>query len=239
MISTKLRYMFDAQLFTSSAICHHVEVDERGPYMVFDQTIFHPQGGGQPCDLGTIGLEIGDKIDLVGVYTSKDATPEVRHYTASHRLEDCRKLIGLTITQQLDEYRRKQNSRLHSAGHLIAAVVESWHTGLVATRGHHFPNEAYVEFTLDQVETASLEKRLETISQRLSDLINNDAPVTLAIDREGLARKQQRTVAMGDFKPVGCGGTHVSTLKEIGTIEIRGMKLKTGRLKVSYQTSQG
>jgi alanyl-tRNA synthetase len=34
--------------------------DERGAFVVLDQTVFYPQGGGQPADLGVFITPAGD-----------------------------------------------------------------------------------------------------------------------------------------------------------------------------------
>jgi alanyl-tRNA synthetase len=40
---------------------------------------------------------------------------------------------------------------------------------------------------------------------------------------------------IGDFKPVPCGGTHLSNTNEIGGVTIRKTKTKDGILKVPYE----
>ena len=36
----------------SAAVTH-----EKGPFLVFDRTLFYPQGGGQPADVGVVMIE--------------------------------------------------------------------------------------------------------------------------------------------------------------------------------------
>lgn len=63
--------VLNTQLFKSAC-------DERGTYLVFNATIFHSQGGGQPSDTGTIIF--GDYlIEISHVRKQED---EVRHYSA-------------------------------------------------------------------------------------------------------------------------------------------------------------
>ena len=51
---TKKLYLNDTYLLEAHARVLERACDERGPYLLLDQTIFYPQGGGQPCDQGTI-----------------------------------------------------------------------------------------------------------------------------------------------------------------------------------------
>ncbi len=51
-MATKLVYLDDTYKFTDQAQVEYLANDERGQYCVLDQTIFYPQGGGQPSDTG-------------------------------------------------------------------------------------------------------------------------------------------------------------------------------------------
>jgi alanyl-tRNA synthetase len=44
-----------------------------------------------------------------------------------------------------------------------------------------------------------------------------------------------RVLQIGDYKPVPCGGTHLSNANEIGSILIKKVKTKDGVLKISYE----
>jgi alanyl-tRNA synthetase len=49
------------------------------------------------------------------------------------------------------------------------------------------------------------------------------------------ANKPFRVLQIGDYKPVPCGGTHLSNTSEIGSILIKKVKTKDGVLKISYE----
>ena len=51
-ISTKRVYYNDTYLDKLEVEILEVGQDKSGSYVIFDQTIFHPQGGGQPADEG-------------------------------------------------------------------------------------------------------------------------------------------------------------------------------------------
>ncbi|TMQ66793.1 MAG: hypothetical protein E6K79_01785, partial [Candidatus Eisenbacteria bacterium] len=52
---TRLLYYDDSHLRQFTATVVAVQDRDGGPRVALDQTAFYPGGGGQPCDLGTIG----------------------------------------------------------------------------------------------------------------------------------------------------------------------------------------
>lgn len=47
-------YLENSYIYQSSTTIVTSSQDERGHYILLDQTIFYPQGGGQPSDYGKI-----------------------------------------------------------------------------------------------------------------------------------------------------------------------------------------
>jgi Ser-tRNA(Ala) deacylase AlaX len=109
------------------------------------QTIFHPQGGGQPTDVGIIQSPTGNftvtkvemrKEDNVILHLGTFANADTSGFTA-----------GATVSLVVDEATRRLNARIHSAGHLLdAAMRNTGRTDLVPSKGYHFPSGPYVEY---------------------------------------------------------------------------------------------
>ena len=53
--ATDALYLGDTSLLETTATVLGVEEGEKGWTAVLDATVFHPQGGGQPSDVGTLG----------------------------------------------------------------------------------------------------------------------------------------------------------------------------------------
>ena len=73
---TKLLYLDDSYIFESKATITGKMVDEKGPYILLDQTIFYPQGGGQPSDQGIIQGD-GFQLEITFVRQFED---KIFHY---------------------------------------------------------------------------------------------------------------------------------------------------------------
>lgn len=54
---TQLSYFEDTYKFEDTAVIKANGKDENGDFLILNQTIFYPQGGGQPSDRGTIAVD--------------------------------------------------------------------------------------------------------------------------------------------------------------------------------------
>ena len=180
-----------------------------------ESTIFHPQGGGQPSDVGTI-----NGIAVLKIFEDKNSN-------IWHVLEKPSEFsIGVEVDLHIDNASRNLFSRLHSAGHLIAHVTEHKFPELKAIQGHHFPNEARVEFTYTSLPDMTIFK--DELLSALEAVIANNAKV------ESIFNDNVRKIAFRNYPSTPCGGTHVESLSEIGAISIRNVKNKDGKIRVGY-----
>lgn len=215
---TNCLYFLSDDLAADAAILESGQ-DDKGHYIVCDQTVFHAQGGGQKSDRGTI-----DGIEVLSV--NKRGTPKdfaVVHYLAS----PLAKKSGDKISMQVDGDVRKLHSRLHSLGHLVAHVIDEAYPSLKAVQGHHWPGECRVEFTAANDATAP---DAAHVNELLAAAIAADLPVISQIVPE-----LGRTVQFGNYEPVPCGGTHVRSTRELLSGAMRGVKIKDGKARVSYE----
>ncbi|RKE04978.1 alanine--tRNA ligase-related protein [Marinifilum flexuosum] len=232
---TKLNYLDDSYLLESSATVQKIITNEKGVAVILDQTIFYPQGGGQPTDIGSITFE--NNLFLV-TSVRMDENGQVWHFGEFQQGEFQQEE---NVILKVDAKQRLLNTRLHSAGHLLdCAVLEMGLTNIKPTKGYHFPNGSYVEYNGVIDESASLIPGLE---EKVNELVDKN----LAIEKQMLSpeeAKQQgvwapegksaRIVNFFGFPYCGCGGTHINSSKEIGEITIRKIKSKKGITRISY-----
>ena len=106
MQPTKLLYLEDFTLLVYDARVIEVYNEEKREVVMLDQTIFYPQGGGQPYDQGTI--ESASEKFLVEEVRFVDGM--VKHIG---KFESGRFSAGEIVTCNVDPARRTLNSRLH------------------------------------------------------------------------------------------------------------------------------
>ncbi|MBX3751714.1 MAG: alanine--tRNA ligase, partial [Opitutaceae bacterium] len=210
----------------TTAHAHLLEVlkTEKDAFLVFDQTPFYAEMGGQAGDSGT--ATIGDRT-LTVVDCLKDKSG--RHL---HKLAPGSELPapGSAATLAIDATRRRAISRHHSAAHLI-------HWALRKVLGTHV-RQAGTSKTADRLRfdfshfEAATPEQLREIEQLVNAKVIENGRVeayetefdkkpadTLAFfgDKYG---KIVRVVDIGGYSRELCGGTHVATTGEIGVIKI-------------------
>lgn len=138
--------------------------------------------------------------------------------------------VGQEVDISIDCEWRLMCSRLHTAGHLIAGVIEEAYPELRAIAGHHWPGESRVEFEGDcDVPELGF---LSAVNSRLAKVIAENLLVH-AQCAEGVGR----LVQVGQYTPVPCGGTHVRATGELGNVQIVSARNKKGKFRVSYEVA--
>ena len=206
-----------------------VAVTEQGG-IVLDRTVFYANSGGQPGDTGTLTASDGARIAIpTAVYTDA-AKSEIAHIPApsSPALN-----VGDTVTAAIDWDRRYARMRMHTALHLLSAVLPYAVTG-----GSVGEAESRLDFDIPE---AGLDK--DAITAKVTEMIASDAAVTSRwiSDAEleanpGLVKTMSVKPPMGtgkvrlieiaslDLQP--CGGTHVRSTKEIGAVRVTQIEKK-------------
>ncbi|GMY27723.1 Alanine-tRNA ligase, archaea [Fagus crenata] len=252
MMVTKLDYFEDMlKLQSKTTILSYIKGEDDRHALVLESTIFHPQGGGQPADTGFIQLADSDSDSKFVVQDVRSKDGIVFHYgfveNSGGELET--KLEkGKEVLLYVDESRRKLNSRLHSAGHLLDMCMQKVGLGhLEPSKGYHFPDGPYVEYkgTVPQNEMQSKQKDIELDANALiseggkvsatvlpykeaSELCGGSLPDYISKE------STPRIVKLGNSPGCPCGGTHVSDLSEIGSLKVSQIRSKKGLTKVFY-----
>src|SRR6202046_5335818 len=187
-----------------------------------DQTLFHPRGGGQPADRGALILADGSGIAVPVIDVRNGDDGAVDHVIAS----DAPLLVGDRVLMRVDADSRLLHARLHSAGHLLALAGERIEPGLRGVAGHHWPGEARVDFDGIPTNPEEFEWALRSMLEKMRSA---NLPISSSLDGDG-----RRSIAIDVAAAVPSGGTHVAKTAAIGRIDIRKIKIKSGRVRVSY-----
>lgn len=238
-MKTKLNYLDNPMWTENKSIYQNYGLDDFGSYIILDNTIFYPQGGGQPADQGIITL----KDSMIEIHHVRMIHNEVRHYTHQQQHFE----PGSVVDSQINKEKRLTHTRFHTAGHLLSNIVEKMHPDWVAVKGHHFPGEAYVEFkskqSINDIDLAQLDKEIKQVIEtnptieskfisgnELSKYCPN-LPYSIP------AEEQIRLVRIGNYSFHPCGGTHLLNLSELKKVQLIKAKIKQDRLKISYDLS--
>lgn len=217
---TEKLYMEDCYLRSFQATVEAVQ-DEA---IVLDATAFYPEGGGQPADHGTLATD----TTTTEVTDVQEQDGSIRHVVGSTAgFQE-----GQTVEGDIDWERRYPLMRLHTAQHLLSAVVlEEFDAETVGNQIH--TDEARMDF-----EPASFsEENLRRIQNTCNSYIEEDKNVTIgqmprkeveqriAVGRSNLdlipdSIDPLRVVEIEGLDLCPCGGTHISGLDEIGRMEI-------------------
>lgn len=194
-----------------------VAIDDKGVRL--DRTVFYPTGGGQPGDTGTLSFADG----RVAKVTDAIKGDGVVHVLAP---DTPRPAVGDKVTAAVDWDRRYRHMRMHTALHVMSAVIRGNVTG-----GQVNADRSRLDFNLDgEVPTK------EFVTDEMARLIGLDRPVAAQwITDAELEARPELVKTMSVRPPSGagrvrllsiegvdlqaCGGTHVARTSEIGRVE--------------------
>jgi misacylated tRNA(Ala) deacylase len=202
--------------------------------IVLDRTVLYATSGGQPGDRGTLVTADGGALALASAVYTDAAKSEIAHVPADGGAE--RPAIGEPVTLAIDWDLRYRRMRMHTAMHLLSAVLPYPVTG-----GSVGEAESRLDFDIPE---AGLDK--DEITAKLAEMIATDAEVRYRwISDEELAANPGLVKTMSVKPPMGtgrvrlveivgldlqpCGGTHVRRTSEIGAVRVTGIE-KKGKL---------
>ena len=210
--------LFRQDAYIKEADATVTAVEERGVRL--DRSIFYPTGGGQPGDTGLLRWDGGEALVVDSV---KAEGGDVLHVLAPDAL---RPEVGTKVHATLDWERRHRHMRMHTALHVISAVIKGNVTG-----GQVGVDKSRLDFNLDgEVPTK------EWVTEEVNRLIALDRPVTQQwVTDEELTSRPELVKTMSVRPPMGagrvrllsiegvdlqaCGGTHVARTGEIGRVD--------------------
>jgi misacylated tRNA(Ala) deacylase len=220
-MATKPLYLYDSYLKEFEAKI----LQKTGNQIILDQTAFHPLTGGVAYDIGY--LTRGDlKCKVVKVEINKE-TKEIIHTIE----EEVDLNQGDLVKGILDWERRHRLMRLHTAAHLIAAIMYTDYNALI-TGGQVDSEHAKLDFNLPRTDReifeAAVEKATKEASKgvqlRIYFLARDEAlkmpGVVKLAEKMPPQEKELRIVEIPGADLQADGGPHVKNTDEIGEIHL-------------------
>ncbi|MDW8709961.1 alanine--tRNA ligase [Streptococcus suis] len=201
-------------------------VSEGQALLVFDQTPFYAEMGGQVADHGFVKNAAGDIVaTVIDVQKAPNGQP-------LHTVELSASIsVGQTYILEIETKRRKGVEKNHTATHLLHAALHNI-IGEHATQAGSLNEQDFLRFDFTHFEAVTAEE-LRRIEEEVNEQIWNAIPVvTVETDIDTAKEmgamalfgekygKEVRVVTIGDYSVELCGGTHVSNTAEIGIFKI-------------------
>ncbi|MGL4534137.1 MAG: alanine--tRNA ligase [Fusobacteriaceae bacterium] len=200
---------------------------EDGNYnLIFDNTVFYAESGGQECDKGTVraGEIIGRVLD---VQKQKEIyTHIVKIETKPEELKS-----GEIFTQIVDAERRAKISKNHTATHLLQQALKDVLGNHVAQAGSQV-GEDKLRFDFNHFESVTAEE-LQAVENAINKKIAEDIVVSVDVMSMNRAKEIGATALFGDkygdtvrvaniggYSVELCGGIHVENISKIGVFKI-------------------
>ena len=189
-----------------------------GQVITLEKTIFFAFSGGQESDEGSIG-----GIEVI----SAEAVGKDIFYTLSegHGLE-----VGQPVVVAIDWPRRYRLMRLHFAAELVLELVMK-HMQPVEKIGAHI---AASKARIDVLREQSITGELPRIQEMAQAVIDADHPIVSAFSRE---TEQLRYWEISGFARVPCGGTHLRSTGEVGTLSLARKNPGRGKERINIFVS--
>ncbi|MFJ9896608.1 metal-dependent hydrolase [Streptomyces sp. NPDC091280] len=194
------------------------------PWAAVAECLFHPQGGGQPADRGWLAdaeiVPVRDR-DSGLVVAVGDGLPALA--------------VGERVRARIDLETRMLHAALHTAGHLVEAVGRA--QGWEMAGSIHFPGQARIEFRAPHADARladpdGREEVTAVLRAGVAAAVADDLPVSARYLPDG-----RRVVRLGALHSAPCGGTHVRALGDLAELALPTLKVKKGRIRVSYSAT--
>src|SRR5882672_3274944 len=105
-------YFDDPYTTAFEAVIADTREDARGAWAALESSYFYPTGGGQECDLGTLGAAAVVEVE------------EDEEGRVWHRLEGSLPAVGARVAATIDAGRRQGFRQQHTGQHVLSAAFE-------------------------------------------------------------------------------------------------------------------
>lgn len=227
---TEAIYLSDSTLTSTTAKVIEVGKD----YLILDQTIFYPQGGGQPSDKGLI----------------KSTTAELHVKAVEYNGGDIKQVgtlkgifnIGDSVRLEIDSELRLKHTQWHTAGHLVDLVAREQYPKLIPVKGMHgIGKKLFIEYEgIQAIDLSQLTTRLNALIQEkpsiqtqfvtLEELkkMANWLPAKLP------SSKKLRILSIGEHYHIPDGGTQLRTGDIIWPISVTSIEHSDNSTLIHY-----
>lgn len=246
-MTTEKYYQHDVDCRELNGRIEAIQNDGKSTRIIMDRTVFFPTGGGQPCDTGTIVTPDGTSVSVIDVQEDKN-TGIISHTIDGDSSAIDALQVGMTVTQKLNEDRRRINTQRHTGEHILTGAFIQLFGG--ANKGFHMGGE-YVTIDMDYDGKKLTEEQVRAAEKLANEVIWANLPVTVSTfpNREEASVMPTRKpvtqdgeitiVTIGDLESphdcVACCGTHFHRTGEVGLIRIHKFEPNKGMNRIYFE----
>ncbi len=202
---TRKLFWEDPYLTTCDAVILYID----GKDVVLDQSVLFAFSGGQQTDAGTIGG--------IGVADAQDGEDIV--YTLASEPAFA---VGDAVQVKIDAHKRALVRRLHSAAHVVWWLFRE-KTGKENLVGSNVTSsKARLDYEMEE----SVGPILPELEAKANEIFSRGEPITFKVED---GRRIWCWNNSGVEICVPCSGTHVRSLKEIGSIQLKRKNIGKGK----------
>lgn len=220
------------------------EVHEKNGFdvIVCEDSVFYPEGGGQPSDSGTVSLG-GRVFEVISAHDdSLEGT--VWHYTDAPSGTFS---TGDRVTLNIDWEKRFVNMQRHLGEHMLSGTFHTMYGGV--NKGFHM-GEDYITIDIDLGGRMLTEAELNAAQDMVNRAVWSDLPVTvtwfedyeaslsLPVRKKVPHEGRVSVVTVGDksdpYDCIACCGTHPSSSGQVGLVAIYKSEPNKGMNRVFF-----
>ena len=214
---------FDAQIVATTQINQQLAV-------MLDRSFFYPTSGGQLFDTGRLGdrtvidVIAGENDDVWHVLDapSTDASP------------------GQALHGVIDWSRRYDHMQQHTGQHLLSQIFYR-HFGYETVSVHFGDTESTLDLDIATLAAAQLDEAEQIANQMvyaalpITAYFVSDAQLAqVPLRKPPKVTGKIRIVEIEQFDYSACGGTHVRTTAEIGTVKFTRMERRRSQVRLTF-----
>jgi alanyl-tRNA synthetase len=225
MPKTERLYYTDSYLREFEAHVLKVAPATKGFQVYLNRTVFYPDSGGQPADLGSLG-----EIRVVQVVDEGDEIAHILERSPEKEI----------VKGTIDWRRRFDHMQQHTGQHILSAAFVR--TGGYKTVSFHMGAEAS---TIDLDSDRLGRRQIDEAEDLANQVVFENRPVRVFFQSPAEANQMElrkptsregdiRLIEVQDFDLSACGGTHVNQSGGVGLIAVRKVERMKGLMRVEF-----
>lgn len=216
------------------------KVEKKGNYLLvsFDDTIFYPGGGGQPCDIGIVASD-NFQGEVILVDEKDDIVHEIRPTSGSLK-------VGDKVSQKINVKRRHSLVRMHTGEHIFFKSLQKVVPDLLLDKislGEEESKLFVFAKSLSWKEIFEAEKIANEIIRENKKITEKEYPRDEALKMEGLRIKPERipgnivrVIEVEGFDLSACRGIHAHNTGFVGSFLVTKFSKTSNGAEIRFMT---